>query len=78
MNMSGMGYNCSRGETFDIVALNVYGDSKVAAEILMANPEHCEKMVFDGGEWLYLPEIETPATDENGQIEADNAPWKVG
>ena len=34
MTLSGQGYRCSAGETFDSVALNVYGDEKYACELL--------------------------------------------
>ena len=75
MELSGIGYICSAGETFDIVALCVYGDEAYAAELLNANPDLCGKMVFDGGEILKLPVVNGIQTDD--QIApAKTAPWK--
>lgn len=57
MDMSGFIYTCSAGETFDSVAREIYGDEKYAAELLCANPEHALKIMFTGGEELFLPSI---------------------
>ena len=75
MTLSGQAYKCSAGETFDSVALEVYGDEKDACELLNANPEACMKPVFTGGEILYLPVVEIPA-DDSGVYVAASAPWK--
>lgn len=74
MTLSGYVYHCAAGETFDSVALSVYGDEKYSAELLCANVEHCEKMVFVGGEELKIPVV-VAATEENGHM-IDAAPWK--
>ncbi len=77
MTLSGQGYICSAGESFDSVALSVYGDEAFAADLLNANPELCLKMVFDGGEILRLPVVET-VTDASGMETAPEvAPWKT-
>ena len=39
MEMSRDGYRCSAGESFDKVAMDLYGDEIYAAELLCANPE---------------------------------------
>lgn len=67
-------YLCSAGESFDSVALAVYGDEKFAAELLMENPELVGKLVFSGGERLRCPEVETEE-DRAGKRILD-APWK--
>lgn len=72
MKESGYAYLCSAGETFDSIALAVYGNEKYAAELLSFNPELCEKMVFVGGETLILPVIDI---SEN-EADAESAPWK--
>lgn len=74
MTLSGYVYHCTAGETFDSVAMSVYGDEKYAAELLCANAPHCEKMVFTGGEELEIPVV-VAATEENGR-RIDAAPWK--
>lgn len=79
MTLSEMQYQCVAGETFDSVALVVYGDEKYACEILSANPELCTKTIFTGGELLELPVVEIPDDDgdeEEEVIMPETAPWK--
>lgn len=76
MILSGYVYQASAGETFDAVAMAVYGDEKYAAELLQANVTHCEKLVFTGGEELRLPVIEIVAEEHTGQ-QISTAPWKA-
>lgn len=75
MTLSGKGYPCSAGETFDSVALLIYGNEKYAAELLNVNPQYCRRPIFEGGEFLLLPVIEMPEEDE-GSTMPDTAPWK--
>lgn len=77
MENTGYVYKCSNGETFDIAARVIYDDEKYASELLCANPELSDKMVFDGGELLRIPWIDIPETDPD-ETEAlpDKAPWK--
>ena len=76
MTMSGKGYRCSAGETFDQVALAVYGDEKYASELLCANPRLSTMPVFTGGEMLALPVIEIPEDAGTPGTMAATAPWK--
>ena len=76
MEMSGYGYTCSAGETFDSVSRSVYGDERYAADLICANPEHGQRVVFAGGELLYLPRIIVPKK-EDGALPV-KAPWKEG
>lgn len=75
MELSGDIYLCSAGETFDNIAFDLYEDEKYAEELMCANPEHCGKLVFTGGETLYLPEIELPEPDEETE-RPTIPPWK--
>ena len=75
MNRSGYVYRCAAGESWDGVALELYGDEKYAAELLGANPALCHKIVFEGGEALYIPIVEKADRDETAYTPA-NAPWK--
>ena len=73
MIMSGYQYNTAGGETFDSIALEVYGDEKYAAEIMCANPNMTGQTVFTGQEALLLPQIDlTDTADEM----PEKAPWK--
>lgn len=75
MTLSGYVYVCSAGETFDSVALSVYGDEQYAADLLCANPDKDAIWMFEGGEILKLPKVE--ATENDGEIQAvTTAPWK--
>lgn len=76
MTLSGKSYPCSAGETFDSVALLLYGDEKYAAEILNANPHLCTIPIFNGGETLLLPVIEVPEDGDEEINMPDTAPWK--
>lgn len=67
-------YLCSAGETFDSVALALYGDEKYAAELLGRNGEYAGKLIFSGGERLTLSEIEDTADRTGAAMET--APWK--
>lgn len=75
MILSGFYYHASAGETFDSVALEVYGDEKFAAELLQANVEHAGKLIFSGGEALALPTL-TVQTEEDSGEQIGTAPWK--
>ena len=75
MILSEQSYICSAGETFDIVALEVYGDEKYSCEILNANPALSSIPVFSGGEVLALPVVEMPEPNEFEYM-PETAPWK--
>ena len=79
MTLSNSLYRCTAGETFDSVALEVYGNEKYACEILNANPDLCLVTVFSGGELLDLPIVEIPEDDTENDEEVAmpvTPPWK--
>lgn len=76
MTMSGQYYHCSAGETFDSVALMIYGQEKYACELLNANPSYCRIPIFVGGEILALPVIDIPANPDDITAMPAEAPWK--
>lgn len=77
--LSGYAYNCSAQETFDIIALVLFGDENYAADLIDANPEYAGIIEFSGGEQLYIPALDIPE-DEEDEEEAElantSAPWK--
>ena len=75
MTLSNYQYLCVAGETFDSVALIVYGNEDYACEILNANPALCTTPVFTGGELLELPVVEIPENEDSDFMPA-TAPWK--
>lgn len=78
MKMSGQAYVCSAGETFDSVALALYGDEMYASDLLCANPDLCRIPVFTGGEILLLPVVEIPEDESTMPYMPATAPWKEG
>lgn len=81
MELSGNVYVCAYGDTFDLVAKEVYGDERYAPDILCANPELSGKYILDAGDEVYLPLIYIPEaeedTDEDEQdLPIPTAPWK--
>ena len=69
-------YRCAGGETFDSVALMLYGDERYAAQLITVNPELVGMRAFAGGEMLRLPDMEI--TDETGEeaYAGSVAPWR--
>lgn len=67
-----MTYLCSAKETFDEIALNLYGDENYASVLLEANPLLAHKIMMDGGEVLHAPER------TGGEAEDTLPPWKRG
>ena len=58
-----------KGETFDILARKLFGHEKYAAQLLMANPDKCHLMIFEGGETVKVPQVEVTE-------ESPLPPWK--
>lgn len=78
-NLSGVMFHCSANDSFDSVALMVYGHEKYAVELMAENPEYCGMTVFNGGEMLYLPAIDIPADEGEAALGKNTAaPWKEG
>ena len=75
MTLSGRVYVCSAGETFDSVALAIYGDEVFACEIMNANPKYSTTPIFTGGEVLEMPVVEVQE-DDSGVYAPAAAPWK--
>jgi len=75
MKDSGYEYHAVSGETWDSIALKVYGQEKHAYELLHMNPHLCHKLIFTGGERITLPLIDAIAEGGAGYANA-NAPWK--
>lgn len=47
------------GDTFDALALKYYDDEKLASEIIQANLDYCDTLVFEAGVELFIPDIST-------------------
>lgn len=65
-------YTTSQGDVWDMIALHMYPDSggeKLMHELLAANPQHRETVVFPANVVLNVPDVETPAS-------VNLPPWK--
>lgn len=45
------------GDTFDALALWYYDDEKLASEIIQANPDYCDTLIFPAGVELTIPDV---------------------
>ena len=58
-------YNTREGDTFDALALEMYGEETLAHYIIEFNPDHSDVLIFGANVALRLPiveEVETPDT----------------
>lgn len=58
-------YTTREGDTFDALALEMYGEETLAHYIIEFNPDYADVLIFDGGVQLRLPiveDVETPDT----------------
>jgi phage tail protein X len=65
-------YTTVSGDTFDLVAYKVYGDETRAVELIDANLEHVDIVIFTEGISIKVPPI------ENSKRVSDLPPWKQG
>ena len=42
-------YTTQDGDTFDLLALDMYNDERLAHYIIEYNPDYCDVIVFEGG-----------------------------
>lgn len=61
-------FSCAAGDTWDSVALMLYGDERYAAQLLALNPALSHLRAFTGGETIIAPE-------QDGDVWA-RAPWR--
>lgn len=58
-------YNTREGDTFDALALEMYGEETLAHYIIDFNPDYADVLIFDANVALRLPiveDVETPDT----------------
>ena len=51
-------YTTREGDTFDALALDMYGDEKLAHYIIDFNPDHADVVIFGANVALRLPIVE--------------------
>ncbi|MCX4322317.1 MAG: LysM domain-containing protein [Lachnospiraceae bacterium] len=57
-------YITQEGDTFDLLALDMYNDERLAHYIIEYNPDYSDVIVFEGGALLKLPVVEAAETSE--------------
>ena len=57
-------YTTRLGDTFDELALQVYNNEKMASEIIAANPDYADVIIFDEEVTLRIPVFDETATPE--------------
>lgn len=57
-------YITQDGDTFDLLALDMYNDERLAHYIIEFNPDYSDVIVFGGGVHLKLPNVDDAETTE--------------
>lgn len=57
-------YTAQGGDTFDSIALAAYNEERMATTIIQANPTLCDVLIFEGGELVLIPIVETVTTPD--------------
>lgn len=57
-------YTTQDGDTFDLLALDMYNDEQLAHYIIEFNPDYSGVLIFEGGVLLKLPVVEEAETSE--------------
>lgn len=63
-------YSTISGDTWDIIALRTMGNESFTGNLINANPESVETVIFPAGITLRIPEI--PAQEPSGNL----PPWR--
>ena len=64
-------YTTLQGDTFDMIAIDFYGDPNQSYVLINANPDYANYIILDGGITLKIPII--PSTTTLNSL----PPWKV-
>ena len=57
-------YTAQGGDTFDSIALAADNEERMASTIIAANPDLCDVLIFEGGELVRIPIVETVTTPD--------------
>ena len=56
-------YVTMHGDTFDMLALDAYNNEFLAVEIIRANPQYADVLIFDAGVTLQIPMLTEQAAE---------------
>lgn len=65
-------YNTVLGDTWDIISLKVYGKETYVGQLMEANKQHIETVIFSAGTVINVPNIKFVQDDST------LPPWKRG
>lgn len=57
-------YVARQNDSYDLLAMQAYGDERMAHMIAKANPDYMDVLIFDGGEVLRIPIVDTFETPD--------------
>lgn len=57
-------YIAQGGDTYDSIALAAYNEERMASTIIAANPDQSDVLIFEGGEVLQIPIVESVKTPD--------------
>lgn len=67
----GTSYRTQQGDFWDTIAWRLWGKEELMHELLRANPEHADVLVFPAGVVLTVPDVNTSTVPQ------DLPPWMV-
>ena len=67
----GTSYRTQQGDFWDTIACRLWGKEELMHELLRANPEHADVLVFPAGVVLTVPDVNTST------VPKDLPPWMV-
>lgn len=62
-----------QNDTWDKISLRVYGSENFMDQLIAANMEHRKKIIFNSGDTVNVPDIDTEAA----LVNQDLPPWKI-
>lgn len=65
-------YKTTQGDTWDVVAKKLLGNEMYMSELIRANPDCQEYVIFPAGIELNVPEVEKTTAQEESML----PPWK--
>lgn len=57
-------YKTISGDTWDLIAYNLYGDEKYMRNLIEANPKLCNVLRFDSGTEITVPDLPQENRDD--------------
>lgn len=57
-------YTCRQGDMFDLLAGQAYLQEGMSSTIVAANPDYADVVMFDGGEAIRIPIVDTVEVPE--------------